>query len=185
VSASTAGSWTPDGAPAPSGVQDRGTGRGRAELLVAAFLLVLGVVVLVDAALLKPGLSQRGPVGPRAVPIVVGVLLLVTAALLAVDILRGGRGEPEGGEDIDLARGTDWRAVLLLSAAFGANVVLIERVGWPISVAVLFTGCAYALGSRHFIRDPLIALGLSIGTWYLFAEGLGIGLPVGVLKGIL
>jgi putative tricarboxylic transport membrane protein len=44
---------------------------------------------------------------------------------------------------------------------------------------------AFALGSRHFIRDPLIAIALSIGTWYLFALGLGIELPVGVLKGIL
>lgn len=142
--------------------------------------------MLVDAAQLEVGLGrQRSPVGPKTVPVVVGVLLLVTAVLLAGDVLRGGRGEPEVGEDVDLSQRSDWRAVLLLCAAFLANIALIERVGWPISGAVLFFGCTYALGSRHFIRDPLIALGLSIGTWYLFAVGLGIGLPVGILKGIL
>jgi putative tricarboxylic transport membrane protein len=160
-------------------------GQGRAELIVALFLLVLGCLVVADAVALQPALGQRGPVGPKAMPLVVGALLTITAILLAVDVLRGGRGEPEGGEDVDLSHGMDWRAVLLLAAAFLVNVALIERVGWPISGALLFFGCAYALGSRHLVRDPLIALALSIGTWYLFAEGLGIGLPVGILKGIL
>jgi putative tricarboxylic transport membrane protein len=160
-------------------------GRGRAELGVVLFLLALGVLVIVDAARIRAGLGQRGPVGPKAVPTLVGVLLLVTAVLLAWDVLRGGHGVPETGEDVDLTHRGDWRAMLLLTASFLANIALIERVGWPISGAVLFFGCAYALGSRHVIRDPLIALALSIGTWYLFVLGLGISLPVGILKGIL
>lgn len=160
-------------------------GQDRSELWVVLFLLGLGTLVLVDAARLQAGLGQRGPVGPKAVPILVGSLLVVTAVLLARDILRGGHGEPEGGEDVDLSHGNDWRALLLLSAAFLANIALIERVGWPVSGAVLFFGCAYALGSRHFVRDAIIALALSIGTWYLFFVGLGIYLPVGILKGIL
>jgi putative tricarboxylic transport membrane protein len=164
---------------------DTKQGRGRSELVVALFLLLLAAVVLIDTAGLEPALGQRGPVGPKAVPTMVGVLLLVTAVLLAVDVLRGGRGEPEGGEDVDLSHGVDWRALLLISGAFLANIVLIERAGWPVSGAVLFFGCAYALGSRRYVRDSLIAVGLSVGTWYLFAEGLGIGLPVGILKGIL
>jgi putative tricarboxylic transport membrane protein len=160
-------------------------GQDRSELGVVLFLLALGVLVLVDAARLHAGVGQREPVGPQAVPFVVGSLLLVTSVVLTWDVLRGGRGEPEGGEDVDLSHGNDWRALLLLAAAFLANIALIERVGWPISGAVLFFGCAYALGSRHFIRDPIIALALSIGTWYLFVVGLGIYLPVGILKGIL
>ncbi len=160
-------------------------GQGRSELGVALFLLALGVLVLVDAAGIPQTAGQTGPVGPKAVPYVLGAALVVLSVLLAIDVLRGGRGEPEAGEDIDLSHGTDWRTVLILIGAFLANVVLIERVGWPVSGAILFFGVAFALGSRHFIRDPLIAIALSIGTWYLFALGLGIELPVGVLKGIL
>jgi putative tricarboxylic transport membrane protein len=158
---------------------------GRSELVVALLLLALGALVLFDTAQLEPGLGQRGPIGPKAVPTVLGVLLLVTAVLLAVDVLRGGRGEPEGGEDVDLSHRADWRALLLICGAFLANIVLIERAGWPVSGAVLFYGCAYALGSRRYVRDGLIAVALSVGTWYLFAAGLGISLPVGILKGIL
>jgi putative tricarboxylic transport membrane protein len=152
---------------------------------VALFLGALGVLVVVQALMLPESLIARGPVGPAAVPLVVGGLLVVVAVLLAVDLLRGGRGEPEGGEDVELTGHSDWRTIGLLVAAFAANALLIESLGWPISGAILFFGTAFALGSRHYVRDIAIALVLSVGSWYLFVLGLGIALPVGVLRGIL
>ena len=159
--------------------------KDRSELGICALLAVLGVLVLVDAIRIPTDFAQRGPVGPKAVPVLVGVLLLVTAALLARDVLRGGRGEAEGGEDIDLTASSDWRTVLLLSAAFLANAALIGVVGFPISGAVLFWGAAYALGSRNFVRDPLIAAALSIVTFVLFNNLLGVPLPGGPLMEVL
>lgn len=159
--------------------------RGRSELGVSVLLLVLGGLVLWDASRINTGVTQAGAVGPRAVPYLVGGLLLVCAIGLAVDVLRGGRGEAEGGEDVDLSHPSDWRTVLLLVGAFLANVALIDVVGWWFSGAVLFWGCAYALGSRRYVRDALIAFALSFGTYYVFAVGLGIFLPAGLLQGIL
>ncbi|HEU4398590.1 MAG TPA: tripartite tricarboxylate transporter TctB family protein [Actinomycetota bacterium] len=159
--------------------------RGRSELGVSLLLGGLGAVVLVDASRIPTDFTQRGPVGPAAVPAVVGVALLAIAVLLARDVLRGGHGEAEAGEDVDLGHPSDWRTVLLLIAAFLANVVLIDRIGFPISGAVLFWGAAYALGSRHLLRDPIIALALSVTTYLVFSRGLGIGLPAGVLEGVL
>ena len=160
-------------------------GRDRAELGVAALLFVVGIVVLLDAVSLETNIAQRGPIGPKAIPFLVGALLLLVSGLLARDVWRGGRGEPEGGEDVDLTHGTDWKTVVLLAAAFVANLLLIERLGWPVSGAVLFAGAAAAMGSRHYVRDVVIAIVMSVGTWYLFVLGLGITLPVGILKGIL
>jgi putative tricarboxylic transport membrane protein len=157
----------------------------RSELGVSAVLVVLGVLVLVDALRIHTDFAQRGPVGPKAVPILVGSLLLVVAVLLARDVLRGGRGEAEGGEDIDLAAPADWRTVLLLCGAFLANAALIGVVGFPISGAILFWGAAYALGSRNLVRDPLIAAGLSVLTFLIFNNLLGVPLPGGPLMGVL
>jgi putative tricarboxylic transport membrane protein len=159
--------------------------QGRSEYGVALFLGAVGVAVIVDALSLADSVIVRGPVGPRVVPLAVGGLLVVVAVLLALDVRRGGRGEPEGGEDIDLTGGSDWRTIAMLVAAFLANAFLIEPLGWPISGAVLFWGAAFALGSRHYVRDAAIALVLSVGSWYLFVLGLGVSLPVGILKGIL
>ena len=157
----------------------------RSELGVAVLLLVLGGVVLFDASRIRSGVGQVGAVGPTAVPILVGILLIVCAVALAVDVLRGGRGEAEGGEDVDLSHPSDWRTLLLLVAAFLANVVLMEPVGWWLSGAVLFWGSAYALGSRRYVRDAVLSFGMSFLTYYVFAAGLGIFLPAGVLQGIL
>ena len=159
--------------------------QGRSEYGVALFLGVLGLLVIVQALLLPESRIVRGPVGPAAVPLVVGALLVIVGAVLAIDVKRGGRGEPEGGEDIDLTGGSDWRTVALLAVAFIANALLIETLGWVFSGAILFWGSAFALGSRHYVRDAVIAFALSIGSFYLFALGLGIVLPPGILRGIL
>jgi len=158
---------------------------GRSELGVALFLGALGVLIIVSALLLPESRIARGPVGPAAVPMVVGGLLVIVSIVLAVDIWRGGRGEPEGGEDIELGGGTDWRTIAMVVAAFLANALLIESLGWVFSGAILFWGSAFALGSRHYVRDAVVALVLSFGTWYAFALGLNTVLPVGILKGIL
>jgi putative tricarboxylic transport membrane protein len=159
--------------------------KGRAELGVALFLALVGVVVLVDGLGLPSVSAAADPVGSRPVPIVVGVLLLVCSAFLSVDVLRGGHGEVEGGEDVDLDHPSDWRTVGLLLVAFIANIVLIDRLGFVISGAILFWGSCFALGSRHLVRDPLISVALSLGTFYGFYSGLGINLPAGVLQGVL
>ncbi|MGH3899097.1 MAG: tripartite tricarboxylate transporter TctB family protein [Pseudonocardiaceae bacterium] len=158
----------------------------RSELGVALLLLlVLGAVVLWDASRISGDVSQRGAVGPNAVPMLVGGLLVVCAMLLGRDVLRGGHGEADTGADIDLSHRSDWRTVLLLSGAFLANAALVDWAGWVISGTVLFWGSAYALGSRAYLRDLVIAVMLAVASFYLFAVGLGIGLPAGILTGIL
>ncbi|MFJ8192658.1 tripartite tricarboxylate transporter TctB family protein [Streptomyces sp. NPDC096094] len=174
----------PDPAPAPA-AERRSWLRDHSELGVCVLLLALGVLVLTDALTMDVDITQRGPVGPRTVPIVVGIGLLVIAALLAVDVLRGGRGEAEGGEDIDLSEPADWRTVLLLSGIFLGAAVLIEPAGFPVAGALLFWGAAFALGSRRVDRDPLIAAVLSLFTYVVFDKLLGVPLPGGPLMGVL
>ncbi len=159
-------------------------GEGRSEYGVSLLLLALGVVAIVDAL----GLVDRGARGfmtARTLPIVVGVLLVVCAVFLAINVARGGRGEEEEGEDVDLSHGSDWRTLGMLVAAFAFNAAFIDALGWPITGAVLFFGAAFALGSRHFVRLALISIALSFGTWYGFFLGLDVKLPAGLLDGIL
>ncbi|MGX1881875.1 tripartite tricarboxylate transporter TctB family protein [Streptomyces sp. NPDC055287] len=174
----TTGTETPARAP-------RSWLREHSEIGVGALLLLLGFLVLTDALTMDVDLTQRGPVGPRTVPVVVGIALLLVAVLLTVDVLRGGRGEAEGGEDIDLSEPGDWRTVLLLAGVFLGNAVLIGPLGFPVSGALLFWGSAYALGSRHYDRDPLIAAGLSLVTFFVFNNLLGVPLPGGPLMEVL
>ena len=159
--------------------------RGRSELAFAGMLGAVGGLVLWDAATLHAPYSQADPVGPRTVPFLVGGLLLACAIWLAVDVVRGGQGEAEGGEDVDLSHPTEWRVVVPLAAVFLANVLLVDRLGWVLSGTLLFWGSVWALGSRHYVRDAVISVVLSVTTFYGFYLGLGIYLPAGLLEGVL
>lgn len=174
---STAGTeW----APVPSGPV-----RDLAQLGVCAFLVVLGVIMLVDASTLGDNTTGTDPLGPTAVPIFLGSALILLAIGLTVAVLRGSTPEVEGGEDVDLEARVDIKTVLMLVGVFVANIVLIDVLGWVISGAILFYGSALALGSRHYLRALVIAVALSLITFYGFAIGLGVGLPAGILQGIL
>lgn len=159
--------------------------KGRAELGVSLLLGAAGVLVFLDANGLVTPYSQSDPVGPKTVPYIVAGLLVVCAVLLAINVMRGGQGEAEGGEDVDLTHPADWKTVLPLLGAFVLNILLIDWAGWVISGTVLFWGSVLALGSRRYVRDGLISVALSLLTFYGFYLGLGIALPAGLLEGIL
>lgn len=159
--------------------------KGRAELGVALLLGAAGVLVFLDANGLVTPYSQSDPVGPKTVPYIVAGMLVACAVLLTVNVLRGGQGEAEGGEDVDLTHPADWKTVLPLAGAFVLNILLIDWAGWVVSGTVLFWGSVLALGSRRYVRDGLISLALSLLTFYGFYLGLGIALPAGLLEGVL
>jgi putative tricarboxylic transport membrane protein len=151
---------------------------------LAAFLVVVGAVVVWDATTLDKGFADQ-PVQPYAMPYVVGAGLLLLGVLLAVATARGDVPEAEEGEDVDLSAGSDWVTVAKLVAVFVVNVALVDWLGWAITGAILFAGSAWALGSRTWVRDLAIGVALSLLTWYGFYVGLNIPIPAGVLDGVL
>lgn len=167
----------------PPGLRERW--KGRSELGVSALLGAAGLLVVVDTlAESGGGTNDSDPLGPQLVPLVLGAALLLLAVLLTVDVLRGGRGEAEGGEDVDLTAPMDLRTVGMLAGVLIATAALIPVLGWPIAGTVLFFGATYALGSRTVARDLAIAATVSLLTWVLFDVVLGVDLPGGPLMGV-
>ena len=158
-------------------------GIDRAQYGMAALLALLGVYTIFDATTLKVGFAD--PVGPRVFPYVIGSVMVVLGVLLAIATSRGDRGEPEEGEDVDLSVKPDMVTVLKLVGILVFNIATIDFLGWAITGAILFAGCAWALGSRTLIRDIVIGVVLSVGSWYFFYSGLDIPLSPGILDGIL
>jgi putative tricarboxylic transport membrane protein len=78
-----------------------------------------------------------------------------------------------------------WRPIGLIAAGVAAHLALAERAGFVIAAAALFWLTARAFDGRHPIRDAVFAVGLSVGAYLLFARGLDLTLPAGVLEGWL
>jgi putative tricarboxylic transport membrane protein len=158
--------------------------QGKAELGVAAGVVLGGVFVLVEAARIDAPATSNA-LGPKFFPICIGALLLVCGLWLAADVVRGGHGDPDAGEDIDLDRRSDWVSVALVSGAFLLHAALIAPLGWPLAGALLFWGVAVALGSRHWVRDLAVSVVLALGVYAVFTHLLGVFLPGGLLEGVL
>jgi putative tricarboxylic transport membrane protein len=156
----------------------------RAQYVLAAAIVAAGTYIVVDSRGLSDS-SGNAAISPAAVPTVVGIALVVLGAFLAVATARGDLPHEEEGEDVDLTGGIDWRTMAMLLGVIVANIALIDLLGWAITGAMLFAGCAVALGSRTWIRDIAIGAILSVGSWYLFTVGLGVPLPAAILEGIL
>jgi putative tricarboxylic transport membrane protein len=155
----------------------------RAQYVLAAALAVVGIYTLVDARGLNVGFGD--PIGPRVFPYVVGGAMIVLAVVLAVATARGDVAEGEEGEDIDLTTPIDWLTVGKLVGILVLNLLLVNVLGWAITGALLFAGCAWALGSRTLLRDLIVGAVLSVASWYFFYVGLGVPLTPGILDGIL
>jgi hypothetical protein len=49
-----------------------------------------------------------------------------------------------------------------LVAILVLNILLVNILGWPITGALLFAGCAWSLGSRTLVRDLLVGAVLAV-----------------------
>ncbi|WP_392425192.1 tripartite tricarboxylate transporter TctB family protein [Barrientosiimonas humi] len=155
------------------------------QLGLAAGLVVVAVVILVDAAGLRQDFAQIDPIGPRVFPQIVAVGLIVLAVLLTIATFRGSVPEGAEGEDVDLSNPPDWKTLGALFCAFLFLVATVDVLGWTISSALFFTATTYVLGSRSWVRNLLIGTALGLFTFYAFYSGLGVMLPAGILDGIL
>ena len=151
---------------------------GYSEFGVVGLLAGLGVLVLIETHTIRESLASHNTLGPRVAPYFVGTMLLVVAVFLALDIARGGRGEQESGEDVDLSHGTDWITLSALAALVAATGQLIPLIGFPIAGAVLILGVVRLLGSRRLVLDLVVSVALAGSAYLLFTEVLGIYLPL-------
>ncbi|MFD1536314.1 tripartite tricarboxylate transporter TctB family protein [Nonomuraea guangzhouensis] len=158
--------------------------RWRPELGLALIVLALGVFVVIGTLDVSAAASQLG-IGPRFFPMLVGGSMIVVGLFYVADVLRGGRGDPEESEDVDVDAPADWRSVGLVSGIFLAFTAVLNVLGWIISASLLFWGLSLVLGAEHRLRAAGVGVILGIATYLLFVKGLGVSLPGGLLRGVI
>jgi len=156
------------------------------EMLVAAAVIILGIIVLVQTQDIRVTRAVAR-VSPRAIPQIVGTGLVVLGIWYAIDIFRtphrasGG----EDAEDIDPEAPTDWMVIAIIAVGLAIFAALIKPAGFVIASAIMFTISAFAMGSRRILPDLAIGIVLGTAIYLLFDTWLGVRLPDGVFAGVL
>lgn len=156
--------------PGPSGSRP-----DRAALVIAAALAVLAGVVFWQTSIM-PVSAQYARVGPTTVPYVVAAGLAALAVGTAVSAFRGGLPAREA---------DDIAPILWIVGGLVAQMVLLKAAGFSIA-----TGALFALTAKGFGRGPLwmtlpIGVALSFFIYLVFARGLQLSLPAGLLENLL
>jgi putative tricarboxylic transport membrane protein len=162
----------------------QGSTANRGHLWIGLGTALLGVLLAIGASQIG-GSAGYGGAGPAFLPWLVSLVLIGLGLLQAVVALRSG---------VELVEAPTfdprWKAVAWVSAGVLLNALLIERIGFIPSCALLF-----ALAARGFRlgadgrpglgtlgRDFIIGLVISAPVFWVFTKVLGLTLPA-LVKG--
>lgn len=178
-----------------------------AEILLGLGLIGLGIFFAIGTTAIKVA-PIYAKVGPTVFPWIVAGALILLGLIFTIQAWRKERLSPppergpvpgQGYPATPAVPPSDWRALLLISAALLLQAVLMEgpgfiipeaalfipSLGFVITAAVLFYAVAYGFGSRRYLRDGAIAVALAIVVYLGFTRGLHLQLPPGVLDGLM
>ncbi|EYD76542.1 Tricarboxylate transport protein TctB [Rubellimicrobium mesophilum DSM 19309] len=139
---------------------------------------VLGLIAVGLAATIAwgtwtaPAVAARTVVGPGVFPTLIALGLLGVGARLLYEAWS--RSAPAV-----VLPPVDWPAALVVAGSLLGFLLLLERLGWIVSAALLFLAVARGFGGRAWLLNGLIGLGLAALVFLVFDTGLGLSLPVG------
>ncbi len=156
----------------------KSAGRNTGQLLIAAGVVVLGVLMALGTMQL-PEATGYAKVGPRLVPAIVSGGLILLGLMLLKEAWFAGFKDVD--ETEAAATPTRWEAFAWISAAMIINGLLMVRAGFVIAGVVMFVMTARGFGSQRWLANSLIGLVIASITYAFFNYGLGLSLPAGLL----
>jgi putative tricarboxylic transport membrane protein len=139
-------------------------------------VVLAAVLVLIGAGLLWSALSAAGGdlglQSPRLAPVVISVAWVVVAAAYLVVQLRTREPAPE--------EKPGWWSPAGVAVSLAGFAVALEYAGFVVSAAVFIVVVSRVLGSRHLVRDVIVAVLLPTAVYLAFTRLLDIFLPAGV-----
>lgn len=146
-----------------------------AAFVIAAILAGIAVVIFWQTSQMRvPPVQQR--VGPTVFPYVVASGLVLLSIGTLVSGLR--RGFPERTPD-------QLGPILWVVGGLLGQILLISTAGFSIATGVLFACTARAFGRGPLWQTLPIGIVFSFIVWFIFARGLQLSLPQGVLERLL
>lgn len=150
-----------------------------AEVVVAAFFLVLGGLVIKDSMRLGYGWADDGPQAGYF-PFYVGAIICVSSVINLVQALRNPRAATQAFVEVG-----QLRLVLSVLVPTIAYVGLIGWLGLYVASAIFVAGFMRWLGKYAWWKVSAVSLGNSIFFFIIFELWFKIPLPKGPLEALL
>jgi len=123
-----------------------------------------------------------GPVTARAFPMILGVAPLVAAALLLAERIAGSESaEPGSDAPSPTAPARDRLVPARVAIWLLVHVTVLQWAGLILATTVFLCGLTLVFHRRRPAQALAAAIGFTIAVYLLFAHGLGIALPAGLL----
>lgn len=143
-----------------------------AAFVIAAILAGIAVVIFWQTAQMRvPAQQQR--IGPTVFPYIVASGLVLLAIGTAISALRG--GFPDRSRD-------DYRPIFWIVSGLVLQILLLSTAGFSIATGVLFAFTARGFGQGPLWKTIPIGTVFALVVWFIFARGLQLSLPSGVLE---
>jgi putative tricarboxylic transport membrane protein len=157
----------------------------RIDLAVAVAFTAFGAWIILQATAIKSGM-MRDPIGPRTAFYVTGGILAIGGIILIVRSLRSWDWTAshiipsEGVEDEAAYPASARRAFLLIGACMFYGLTF-DPLGYLIATPLFIVVSLLILGERSRLGIPTIAILFTAITYVVFAQSLGVRVPVGPL----
>ncbi len=134
-------------------------------------LVLVGLFVMEESWRLRLPLGSLHNPGPAYLPVVLALLVLVFGAAVFV---MGARAARLGGVGWG-----EWRHAVAIFGACAFAALALERLGYRLTVAVLLVFLIGVVERKGPVLTVAVALGLALGSFYLFNTLLLVPLPRG------
>lgn len=148
------------------------------DLVVAVIMLIFGAAYLGGAFTINEPSTSYSAVGPRFFPILIGIGMMLSGVWLGVQTWRKQRA---GATFADLEE-MDWRTWGAAALVLLVYIFALAPLGYIIATSAFLFLEARVFGSKEWLRDAIVSVGISLVVYVFFNGLLKIGLPAGLLE---
>lgn len=148
----------------------------KAETVAGSVFMAIGVLVLLEA--IRFPYFVEGVPGPGFLPLWTSFGIIGSGLVLAI---KGIRPSLAAAEEITWPEAAGWRRVGLMLGALAVSLLLLEWLGFMLTITIFMAVVVFGLGVRSKRMLASVPFASAVGLYVIFAVWLRVPLPKGIL----
>lgn len=155
----------------------------RIDIAISSIAVLFGIFVILEARTIELGLNTD-PIGPRAFFFACGAIFILGGlANIAIRVMNWSMFPahmiPSEGVDDEEGYPASWKRAGLLALLCILYILTFRPLGYLLATPLFIAGALRILAERNWLFTISVGLIFTIVFYIIFAQGLGVWLPVG------